>query len=157
MWNAVIDFVLDNRYGYQTANTIKNNIIALASARIQRHLGGSRRISVPLVAAAQDAIEYHDVEIDGTLLSGLTVRARVEVRSANAGTSVTPKIRNITDGADAVVGVACSATAFGGTNSIQTLVFTPALGIKKYRLQLTPSNVTDAVFGLGHLEIFATA
>jgi hypothetical protein len=157
LWTPVADFVLDNKFSYQKANAIKNNIIAIASARLTRYLGGSRQISVPLVASAQDVIDYLDVEIDGTALTGLSVQARVDVRSSNAGTSVTPKIRNVTDASDAVVGVACSAITWGGTNSAQTLTFTPAVGIKKYRLQLTPSNVTNAVFGIGLIEMFATA
>jgi len=156
-WSTVADYVIDARFGFQDANAIKNNIIAYASARIQRYLGGSRQVSVPLVASAQDAIDYLDVEIDGTKLAGFTVQARVEVRSGAAGTSVTPKIRNVTDSSDAIVGTACSATTWGGTNSVQTLGFTPVTGIKKYRLQLTPSNTTNPVWGIGMIEIFATA
>jgi hypothetical protein len=156
-WTAVAEFVLDLVFGYQDANEIKNNVIALASARVGRSLGGSRQISVPLVASAQDAIDYIDVEIDGTLLAGLTVRARVEVRTANAGTGVTPKIRNVTDAVDAVAGVSSTSTTWGGTDSYQTLTFTPVAGIRKYRLQLTPANTTDPVFGIGEIEIFATA
>ena len=156
-WTAIANFILDQVYGYQDVNEAKNNIIALASARIQRDLGGSRITGVPRVASAQDAQEYIDVEIDGTLLAGLTVRARVEVRTANAGTGVTPKIRNITDSTDAVTGVSSTSTTWGGTNSYQTLTFTPASGIKKYRLQLTPANATNDVFGVGHIEIFAIA
>jgi hypothetical protein len=157
LWSTIVDYALDNKFGFQSANAIKNNIIALASARIQRHLGGSRQVSLPLVAAAQDAIDYHDVEIDGTSLSGLTVRARVEVRTSNAGTGVTPKIRNVTDSTDAVTGVSSVSTTWGGTSSFQTLTFTPATGIKKYRLMATPANATNPVFVIGHIEIFATA
>lgn len=157
LWTVVADYVLDQKFGYQSATAIKNNVIALASARLGRAFGGSRQISVPLVAAAQDAIDYIDVEIDGTQLAGLTVRARVEVRTSNAGTSVTPRIQNVTDATTAVTGAACSATTFGGANGTQTLTFTPATGIKKYRLQLTPNNATNPVFGIGELETFATS
>jgi len=156
-WTALATFLLDEVFGYQDANEIKDNIIALASGRIGRSLGGSRQVSVPIVASAQDAIDYIDVEIDGTLLAGLTVRARVEVRTADAGTGVTPKIRNITDSVDAVTGVSSTSITWGGADSYQTLTFTPVTGIKKYRLMLTPANTTNPVFGIGEIEIFAIA
>lgn len=129
--------------------------VALRVAGLSHALGGSRVISVPQVAAAQDAIDWRDVELDGTVTTGLTVQARVEVRTSDAGTSVTPKIRNVTDSTDAGVGSACSATAtdYSGTASKQTIAVTLAAGLKTYRLQLTPSNADADVFGLGRLEI----
>lgn len=158
-WNAIADFVLDQRLGYQTANKIKGNIIALASGRLTHYLGGDRLRAVPNVASAQDAINYIDIELDGTQLAGFTIQLRVEVRTANAGTSVTPKLRNVTDSTDAGTGVACSATNtdYTGTSQKQTITVTLAAGVKKYRLQLTPSNTTNDVFGTGYVEIFATA
>lgn len=158
-WNVIAARVLDDVFGYQSANRIRENLIAIISARLTYYLGGSRATSVPLVASAQDAIDYIDIELDGTNLGGLTKQLRVEVRTANAGTSVTPRLRNITDSTDAGVGVACTATNadYSGTNQRQTITLTLASGVKKYRLQLTPSNTTNAVYGIGYIEIFATA
>ena len=158
-WNVIADFILDQAFGYQTANKIRDNLVALASARIRSSLGGSRNVSLPQVASAQDAYDYQDIELDSTALGGLTVQARVECRTINAATSVTPKIRNVTDGTDSVVGVACSATAadYSGANQVQTLTLVLAGGVKKYRLQGTPSNTTHPTFVIGHVEIFATA
>lgn len=155
---GIAAYVLDQVWGYQGANKQKNNLLSVVSSRLQHFLGGSRTQSVPQVAAAQDAIDWIDVEIDGTLLSGLTIQARVEVRSAAAGTSVTPTVRNMTDSTTAGTGVSCSATAadYSGTNQKQTIALTIASGIKKYRLQLTPSNTTNPVMGIGYIEIFAT-
>ena len=157
VWTAIVDFVLDQAFGFQDANEIKGNVITLASARNKMFLGGSRTVAVPSVASAQDAINYLDVEIDGTNLAGLTVQVRVEVRTSNAGTSVQPTLRNVTDSTTAATGVACSSTTYGGTNGTQTLTFTPAAGVKKYRLQFTPSNTTNDVYGIGYVEMFATA
>jgi hypothetical protein len=55
--------------------------------------------------------------------------------------------------------VACTATAadYSGANQKQTITVTLASGIKKYRLQGTPSNTTNATFVIGYLEVFATA
>jgi hypothetical protein len=158
-WNTIAAYVLDQVWGYQGANRHRENLIALASRRATYHLGGSRSVSIPLVAAAQDAQDYVDVEIDGTNLGGFTAQARIECRTMAAGTSITPKVRNMTDGTDAGTGVACTATAadYSGANQKQTITVTLASGIKKYRLQGTPSNTTNATFVIGYLEVFATA
>jgi hypothetical protein len=159
MWTAIPAYVVDQLFGYTRANELRQNLIALASRRAVYSLGGSRQTAVPQVASAQDAVDWIDVEIDGTNLAGLTVQARIEVRVINAATSVTPKIRNGTDSTDAGTGVACTATNanYGGTNQKQTITLTLASGVKKYRLMLTPSNTTHPVFGIGCIEIFATA
>lgn len=155
-WNVIAAYVLDQRFGYQSANKHRENLITLASRRAVYPLGGSRQTTVPLVASAQDAIDYLDIELDGDELAGLTCQLRVEVR-AGAATAVTPKLRNVTDGTDAGTGTSCSATNsdYSGTNQKQTITVTIAAGVKKYRLQLTPANTTNGVYGIGYLEIFA--
>lgn len=117
-------------------------------------LGGSRQISVPLVASAQDAIDYFDFYLS-SIPADCVFTLQVELRSSNAGTSVTPKLRNITDASDVVLtpaAVACSATTWGGVNSYQSFTFTP-VAAKRYRLQLIASNVTDPVYGIGRIVI----
>jgi len=159
-WTAISAYVLDQVFGYQTANYLRANAIALASRPGHYTLGGSRITALPQTASAQDAVEWRDVEIDGTNLSGFTARLRVECRVINAATSVTPKLRNVTDSTDATsTGVACSATNsdYSGTNQKQTLTATIASGVKKYRLMGTPSNTTHPTFVIGDLEIYATA
>lgn len=135
------------------------NFVALASARFTYHLGGSRQTGVPKVASAQDAIDWVDIELDGTNLSGLTVRARVELK-AGASTAVTFEIRNMTTNAAMTLSPAaasCSATNadYTGSNQKQSCTFTPTTGVNKYRLRIIPANTTDFVFGIGYLEIFA--
>lgn len=158
-WNAIVAYILDDPWGYQSANKHRENLIVLASRRAVYPLGGSRSVSLPLVASAQDAESWIDVEIDGTKLGGMTAKLRVECRTTNAGTSVTPKLRNMTDSTDAALGVACSATAadYSGANQKQTITATIAAGVKKYRLQGTPSNTTNPTFVIGYLEIYADA
>lgn len=158
-WTAISDYVLDQVFGYQTANFLKNNAVALASRRGVYPLGGSRITALPQVASAQDGIEFLDIELDGTNLSGFTIQARVEVRTFNAATSITPKIRNVTDSTDAGTGVACTATNsdYSGSNQKQTITVTLAAAVKKYRLQATPSNTTHPTWAIGYLEVFATA
>lgn len=158
-WTAISAFALDQIYGYQSANKQRENLIALVCCRFTHQLGGSRSQALPQVASAQDADSYIDIELDGTNLGGITKQARIECRTFNAATSVTPKVRNVTDATDAGVGAACSATNadYSGANQKQTIALTIAAGVKKYRLQGTPSNVTHPTFVIGYIEFFATA
>jgi len=158
-WNVIAAYVLDNVFGYQGANRHRENLIVLSSRRAVYPLGGSRSVSLPLAATAQDAESWIDVEIDGTNQGGMTGRLRVECRTANAATSVTPKLRNVTDSTDAGIGVACTATNadYSGANQKQTITVTIASGVKKYRLQGTPGNATNPTFVIGYLELFADA
>lgn len=150
-YTAINDFVLNQLLGYQTMTRLKNNIEAILATRLKSDFGGSRDNSVqgtPIL----DVVNYRDVEIDATKLGGLSVRARVEVMTTNAGTSVQPKVRNVTDGADKIVGAASTSLVFAE----QLLDMTPlTAGTKKYRLQLVTNNNTNDVFGLGVMEIYA--
>jgi hypothetical protein len=158
-WNTITAFVLDQVFGYQTANKIRDNLMTLGTARIRASLGGSRYRALPAVASAQDAIDYLDFEIDWTYMTGMSVIAKVECRTMAAGTSITPKIRNLTDGSDAVTGNACTATAttWDGTNQAQDLTIPAATGTKKYRLQGTPSNTTNDTFIIGQVHVYPTS
>src|SRR5262245_1839419 len=116
-WNVISAFVLDQIFGYQTANRIRENLITNIAARRNYHLGGNRFIPAQAVVDPDllflrskfvslgpfDADDYNDIEIDSTELTGLTVQARVEVRTNNPLISITPKIRNATDSTDIVV------------------------------------------------------
>lgn len=157
-WTIIAAKILDQVWGYPSANQYRENMIALASRKAIHHLGGSRSVSLPLVASDQNAESWVDIEIDGTNLGGFTKQLRVECR-AGAATAVTPKLRNMTDSTDAGVGASATGTAadYSGTNQKQTITVTLASGVKKYRLQGTPANTTDPTFVIGHLEIFATS
>lgn len=154
-WNVIIAKVLDNPWGFQSANKVRENLICLASRRATYHLGGSRQISLPLVGSVQDAIDYLDVELNGDNVGGFTVSARIECRTGNAATAIIPQIYNVTDATVAIAGASCASTTFGGTNGIQTLTVPIASGTKKYRLRGTPSNALNPVYLIGYLEIYA--
>jgi hypothetical protein len=135
---------------------VRQNIKALAARRAVYPLGGSRNVGIQYNAVI-DAYDWLPFYFDGTeFQAGATVRARVDVRSADAATSITPQIYNVTDTSVAVTGAACSATLadYTGANQRQTLSFTPATGAKEYRLRLTPSNDTNLVYCIGLVEVF---
>lgn len=158
-WQPIPIFVTNYKFGYQTANLLREDLITLASRRAVYPLGGSREIGLPQVALPQNAVNWLDIEFDGSnFLIGMNLRLHVNCRTANPATSVTPRLRNITDGSDAAVGLTCSATNadYSGANQVQMLAVTLGNGIKRYRLQGTPSNTTNPTFVIGYLEVFAT-
>jgi hypothetical protein len=114
------------------------------------YLGGSR--SQYLESASEIAVpDYWDVLIDWRKISGLTVRARVEVRTLNAGTSVTPRIKNVTDSTNND-GTASTSTSF--TEQLIAISTPASLGVKRYRLYIIGGNATNGIGGLGQIEIY---
>lgn len=173
-WTAIPAYILDQVFGYQSANKLRENLIVLASRRSGRSLGGSRLMpgepawdaeglptSNPAGLGPWNAVDYIDVEIDGTNQTGMTYQARVEVRTNQATMTITPKVRNVTDGTDAGTGSSCAAaySDYSGTNQKQTIALTVATGVKKYRLQYTLGAIVvgGSVWCVGEVESFATA
>lgn len=149
-YNAIDDFVLDQLFGYQTATWLKNNIVAAFQTKLEKNLGGSRETSV-LVNGTFDVVEYRDIDLAEEELTGLTHRARVEGKTANATTSVTPIIRNVTDGTDLATGTAITATSFTEQLLAMTL---PEGASKRYRLRGQTNNATNEVWLLGVCETY---
>lgn len=119
---------------------------AIAAVFFCLPLGGSRSQSVTGVVY-QDAINYVDFTMPDADSVGGVYKALVDVLCENAATSITPKIRNITDSSDAVVGSASTSTSWAS----QTLSFTPAAG-KTYRLQFIKGDDVYGAFGMGRLQ-----
>ncbi len=152
------------RVGATYLNKLRNDLNQAASGTFGRsHFVGGSLTRGLVTAAATDVLDSIDFEIDNTSsyvsgTSGITVTVTVWVRVENAAISVTPRIYNVTDSGVATTSgaAACSATAldFTGTDSKQTLVLTLAAGVKKYRLQITPSAATYQVWAAGWLNVF---
>jgi len=124
----------------------------LAAVFCRHELGGSRATADAVTGTSyQDAFNYRDFIIPDAASAGAVWVAEVELVCENAATTITPRIRNITDSSDAVVGAACAATTWGGTNSYQTLSFTPVVG-KRYRLQFIKSDDVYGCWGVGAMR-----
>lgn len=149
IWQTLSAFILDESFGFQTANKLKERDEALAAARITIHLGGSREVGRRNVVF-EPVPSYIEAELDGTNTVGLTVRARIEIRTSNVAGSVTARIRNVTDASDAVVGAASTSTTFVA----EILTFVPVVGVKKYRLEIQGGDAGIQVFGIGYIEHF---
>ena len=120
---------------------VRNAIVACAFSTYP--LGGSRSIGLA-GTGYQDAIDYLDFTMPDSASTGGVYKAVIDLLCENAATTVTPKIRNITDSSDTVIGSAHASTSWGS----QSLTFTPASG-KTYRLQLVKSDDVYAAYGIG--------
>ncbi len=109
---------------------------------LEGDLGGSRSEGVQHTTWAAPR-EYRDwrCPADGTYV------AHVEVWTANAATSVQPRIYDVTGTAVAVTGSSSTST----TPAEQSLTFSAVAG-RKYRLQLLPGNTSNEVYGLGKVR-----
>lgn len=148
------DFVLDQVFGYQSSNRLKNNTEALAYSKLEKNFGGTRlTVMTPSGALPEvlDLSDYRNVEFVSTNLAGLTVRARVEGRVTTSGSSVTPRVRNITDSTTLVSGTPIIATS---AFAEQIMTMSPlTAGTKQYRLQGTVSG-GSTVYLLGVAETY---
>lgn len=105
-------------------------------------LGGSRSFAIPIGGGAQDAIDYMEFQVPTSTELGFTYKVECEIKTEDAGTTVTPRLYNITDSAITWTGSAGTSTAWGTYQTSSAL--TIAAG-KRYRLQATKSD--DVVDG----------
>jgi hypothetical protein len=109
---------------------------------LEGDLGGSRQVGVSH-STWTPTKEYRDWECpaDGTY------RAVVEVWTDDAGTSVTPRVYDVTGASVAQTGASSTST----TPATQTLSFS-AVAAHVYRLQVLPGNTAAAVYGIGKVR-----
>ena len=143
-WNPVGTTVSTDRRGAESWNKLDDSV--KTGAFVTHPLGGSRTIGLT-GTGYQDAMDYVDFVMPNAASTGATYEALIDCLCENAATTVTPKIRNITDSSDAVVGSAHASTSW----ALQTLAFTPASG-KTYRLMLVKSDDTYDAWGIGSLR-----
>lgn len=141
-------FILGDFWTRAIAEQSRQNDISLSERALS--LGGSRHIGLE-GTGAQDAADYINLRLNGSRLSGFTVRARVEVLTEAAGTSVTPRIYDVTAAAVLATGTASTSTAWAE----QVITLTLPSADRQFRLQLVKSNADARVFGIGVIEILA--
>ena len=117
--------------------------------------GGGSRVDGVRSASYVPVKDYPPLVLDATVLAGKTVKAYCDVRTENALTSVTPRIREYTTGVDAVVGVACTATdpEYAGANQRQVLTLTLTAGANRYRAELIGGNADADIFNIVAYEV----
>lgn len=104
-------------------------------------LGAFTRRSKESGVGPKDVYGALDVTIDGSNQVGITYQAVVHCRTDRSYVTITPSVKNITSGATAATGVACSEADldYSAANQTQTLTLTIAPGVNTYRLQYTLS------------------
>ena len=113
-------------------------------------MGGSRdRAFIGTIYT--NILDWIPFEVEDADYDGFTYAVEVELLVENVATSITPRIRNITDSTTAVTGSAHALTTWGR----QTLTFTPTVG-KIYHLQLLKSNDTWGTWGIGWMTVKKT-
>lgn len=157
-WLTKADFELDDPCGYQDVNEILQMIRAL-SARPPAKVGGSRELPRRGAAGALTvfALDYIPTLLDSAKHAGFNIVFRFELRTSDAGTTLTPGIWNVTDNAPAThtAGAACADTEFdfSQANQVQELTLTLAAGQKRYVPYVTVNNGNADVFFIVYLEI----
>lgn len=131
------------------------SIIAVSFAEFS--LGGSRSQACQEGGGYKDVPEFIDFTVPTAIYgnsSGMTFEAVIETRVENSGISLTPKIRNLTDSSDLVVGSASTSTTGSSDGQIwasQTLTATFVVG-KVYRLMVVKSADTYAAWAVGKVR-----
>lgn len=117
----------------------RDSLIACAHAVFE--LGGSGVFPIAAGAVVTTVPEYRDLLLVPTSAQlGFVWRVELEVRTDDAGTTVTPELYNVTDASVAWTGSAANETAWGTVHTSGAI--TIASG-KRYRLRATKNN--DAV------------
>lgn len=130
--------------GYEQFQQARDGIRAAAFSRIP--IGGSRRFTVE-GTGYQDAFDANPFTVPDAASAGAVYKVDVWLKTADPSTTITPRIRNITDNTTAVTGDAEDATTF----TKQTIEFTPVVG-KEYRLQFVKSDDLFPCWGFGILQ-----
>jgi hypothetical protein len=149
--NGTFEAGADSFFEKVRANTIANSHGQFA-------LGGSKHLACADGGGYLDIPETRDFVLTDAKYSGATFVAIVELRVENSGISLTPKIRNVTDASDAVVGSASTSTTGASDGDIwasQTLSFTPTVN-KVYRLMGVKSADTYDAWLTGTIRRLGT-
>lgn len=122
--------------------------------KLSHSLGGARLTSMFIGSGWQNVPNYIDIDLNGDDLTGIDVRAYVELLVVS-GESVTPRVLNVTDDVVAGYGVACTAFAsdYSGLHQKQAFDITITTGTKKYRLQGGQAPGNDGAYVIGFLQI----
>src|SRR5512138_334824 len=133
-----------DKFGYQTAEKIRNDMDIAAYIAGHLDLGGDER---GILSASYVPVNgSRSFDLNGDSLGGMTLEAVVFYYTANASTTVNVRVRNTSDSSNAgTISAASAATTV--TREVVTL--TLASGIKTYRLELTGSDALNGVYCWG--------
>lgn len=141
--------IAGDAWSVAVAEASRQNHDIAAYCGVHADLGGNDDVGL-LTAAYLPVIGYRELTINVDTLGGLTVELVVYTRTADAATSVTTRLRNVTDSSTPSGGT--STTITSTTLTAETLTPTLASGVKVYRLELIGGDALNPVFGYGFLR-----
>jgi len=144
-WNPVGTTIATDRRGYEEWVKVNDSDKA-AVFQPPLLVGGSRTFALS-GTGYQDAFDVVPILVHDADSSGGVYTVKVDCKCANAATTLTPKIRNVTDSTDTVIGSAAASTSWAA----QVLAFTPVVG-KEYRLMFVKSDDVYPCWGIGFLK-----
>jgi hypothetical protein len=124
---------------------VRQSLVSLGHSTY--YLGGSRTSGF-VGTSYTPIVDYVDFDIPAAKDGGaFTWTAEIDLLSGGDGTTITPRVRNVTDGTTAVTGSATTSTSFAR----QSLSFTPTVG-KCYRIECVKSNDTETCWAIGYMQ-----
>lgn len=136
-----------DKWGYQSVEKVRQALDQFAYLAGVLPLGGD---GTGITSSSYTPVNaYLQHTLNGDSLGGLTLEAVVYYKTANAGTSVTVRVRNVTDSSTAATGTTSTSTSVVE----EVLSLTMASGAKVYRLEVTGNNTSNAVSAWGYLRL----
>src|SRR5262245_52360641 len=136
------------KFGYQDAEWARQDLDVLSYLCGHLPLGGDENSGI-LSASYTPVNQSMRYTLNGDTVGGMTVDACVSYYTSDAATSVTVRIRNLTDSSTAATGTTSTST----TRVDETLSVTLASGAKSYELQVIGGNATNPIFAWGYFRI----
>lgn len=142
-------FISGDAWTYLVGEQARQNDDVAAYCGFHGDLGGSDDVGL-MTASYLPVISPRQLTLNGDTLGGLTVELVVYTRTSNASTSVTARLRNVTDSSTPTGGT--STTITSTTLTAETLTPTLASGAKAYRLEIIGGDASNPVYGFGFLR-----
>ena len=140
--------IVGDKFGYQRAEIIRQDLDLLAYCGSHLDLGGSEDVGIITGAATWQPVRtYRDYTLNGDSFGGLTLDLVAYYKTSNVATNVQVRLRNTTDSSNAALG-AISASV---TVVKETVTVTLASGDKNYRLEVL-GDATNHVAAWGYLR-----
>jgi len=144
-------FESGDKFGYQSAEKIRQGLDLLAYVGDAIPLGGDPSVGFVTGAATWEAVNAALAHLlNGDNFGGMTIDLVVTTWTENAAQAVQARLRNTTDGSNAAVSTSHSSTS----PTTETVSVTLASGNKSYRLEVL-GGATYAVFCSAYLRIRA--
>lgn len=143
-------YVVGDKWGYQTADKVRQALDQLAYCGAQLDLGGSDDVGIISSSGGTFTTVrgYREHLLNGDSFGGLTLEAVVFYRTTNGTTSVQVRIRDATTPATLVTGSSSTSTTI-----VKEVLTVPTWsGDKDIRLEVASGDTNNPVMAYGYLR-----